>query len=384
MKKRTLIALFLLMIIFCSLFVFASCEKGNDEKEERDYSKEPLTEEEIKTYVEKTYFDEDGKAKNELWNNAYYTFYYGAHKRKYEYKDIEIKDFSVQFIKDAYGNNEWYLVEFEPSGHRIGKIHSPIEKTAENFFDVKYFFYDYPSPFKILQVEENNRYFQDGRYGMKENGYLIDITEEALKDYLDIENAFMMPIGLKTFDYEANEWIRGKRNYALHPMTENEIEDWVQATFYDDSGNIRANLWEESEENDPFKDRYINHYDGKDVTGYKISFLNTIRDQDKGVYLVEFEPYGYFIGNIYSMPSVNNTYFKSYPSPFALLNINDENRYMYSNRYVAIRDGKYTDIPEEATIGTIYIPYQNYQPQKITYDEEKKIWITEVIEEKQE
>ena len=371
MKKR-LLCIFLLSVLVCTLFVFSSCGK------ERDYTEEPLTKEEIRSYVEKKYFDKDGNFINWYFENAS-----NGYALKEPFKEADITDFDVQFIKDANGKERFFLVEFEPNFHIYGYRDQALEDP--NRWQLSFWLRPFPSPFKILNVKEDERYMETPFFATKRDGYLVAIDDEALYGrYLTETRTGKWNGGtsetptLVTYDYEANEWIQGTRNYRLHPLTETEIENWIQTTFYSATGEIKANLWQEAEARDPLKERYVEHYDGKEVTGYKLSYLKDI-DGKEEIYLIEFEPYGYKVGSIYFAPNADG--FKPYPSPFALLDISEENRYYSYGRFVTIRDGKYTDITEEATMGRVYAPNQYYRPKRITYDEETKSWVTEFIEE---
>lgn len=58
----------IILLLFAEiLLIFISCGKSD----ERDYVKDPLTKEEIEKSVQKTYFDQNGSPKYELWQNAY-------------------------------------------------------------------------------------------------------------------------------------------------------------------------------------------------------------------------------------------------------------------------------------------------------------------------
>ena len=371
--KKKILCVILLSVLVCSLFVFSSCGK------ERDYTEEPLTKEEIRSYVEKKYFDKDGNFINWYFENAS-----NGYALKEPFKEADITDFDVQFIKDAHGNEKFFLVEFEPTFHIFGYREEAFE--YPNKWQPSFWLRPFPSPYKILGINEEERYSEDFLYATKRDGYLVAIDDEALYGrYLTETRTGKLDGGTSdkpiflTYDYEAEKWIKGTRNYVLHPYTEEEIREIVQKEFFYANGKPREYLWNEAKS--PYNLK--NKYDGKAVVGFsmqplispdKNSTAENLKTKEKTYYLVEFDPYGYILFSLYS--EFNMSWFRPYPSPFKISEIADDNRYVaLAHKCATFIDGELTII-DDVLFDTVLVEPKGYKRRKTVYDFEKNAWVT--------
>ena len=76
----------------------------------------PLTEKEITKKVNEEFFDEEGKGIKWFWKST------DGNYSLYDYDGEDITGFTLQFIKGLDGKEEWFLVEFEPTGHKEKRI----------------------------------------------------------------------------------------------------------------------------------------------------------------------------------------------------------------------------------------------------------------------
>ena len=171
----------------------------------------------------------------------------------------------------------------------------------------------------------------------------------------------------------------------LIPYTASSLEKTTNETFFDKNG-AKMEIWEnylnsnkewlETYENIKVKDDFVL----QKVTGFTISELNQIGGTDK-MFLVEFEPQGYFIMAAHSTnPPIAS--FRAYPSPYKLLDIPEEDRYYITgadgNSFGAMIDGRIIGIFELAYYGNIYeYPYDGWELQIKTYNQENNRWENE-------
>ena len=373
MKKR-LLCIFLLSVLACTMFVFASCGK------ERDYTEEPLTKEEIRSYVEKKYFDKDGNFINWYFENAS-----NGYALKEPFKEADITDFDVQFIKDAHGNEKFFLVEFEPTFHIFGYREEAFE--YPNKWQPSFWLRPFPSPYKILGINEEERYSEDFLYATKRDGYLVAIDDEALYGrYLTETRTGKLDGGTSdkpiflTYDYEAEKWIKGTRNYVLHPYTEEEIREIVQKEFFYANGKPREYLWNNYRSSYTLRQKY----DGKNITGFSLQLLTSsdywqstkegLKTQKEKYFLVEFEQYGYILAPLFKEFDIS--WFRPYPSPFKISEIADDNRYVaLAHKCATFIDGELTII-DDVLFDTVLVEPKGYKRRKTVYDFEKNAWVT--------
>jgi len=173
----------LVISLFALVFVLGGCSSGAD----RNYEKEPLTVEEIRAETQKRFFDVNGKLRESGYEGGHFVggSYWAnglANSSKYEpsayeamqgYMD-DIVGFDVQLIKSIWGCYSYFLVEFEPYGFFCGCL-------TENYL-VSYF-HPFPSPFKLSNIADEDRYFLYYRFMGRSYKFL---TPTAEGEYVDI------------------------------------------------------------------------------------------------------------------------------------------------------------------------------------------------------
>lgn len=178
-KKVKTVLCCMLLFVFCLLFV--GCDKG------KETSQIPLTVEDVKRLTEEKFFDEEGNAYKEYWENCWLNREENA---LWHYNGEEITGFEVQRIKGFDGEDDCFLIEFAPTGHFIGKFGKTFAATS---------FQAYPSPFKIYDVPQERRYAYDvgdGRFicGIdREPGKIVQITATS-----SLQKIFSSPYGAGT------------------------------------------------------------------------------------------------------------------------------------------------------------------------------------------
>ncbi len=168
----------------------------------------------------------------------------------------------------------------------------------------------------------------------------------------------------------------------LIPYTASSLEKKTNETFFDEN-DAKMEIWEndldsnrkwlETYRNIKIKDDFVL----QKVTGFTVSELNWIGGEDK-MFLVEFEPQGYFIMAAHS-PNPPIASFCAYPSPYKLLNIPEEDIYYITcadgDSFGAMIDGRIKSIFDLAYYGNIYeYPYEGWEPQIKTYNQENNRW----------
>ena len=178
----------------------------------------PLTEKEIKKEVQKKYFDEDGNAIKWYWELTDSNF------SKFEYGGDDITGFSIEFIKGLNGKEEWFLVEFEPTGHIIGSIY-------ESFRYCSSYFCAYPSPYKLLGVENKIKYVisQEPNYqticGIEQDDYVYNIS--GITNWKYIIRKCPEPTGyMRIYNLSTQEW---EENVYVG-FFDDETKTWIKET----------------------------------------------------------------------------------------------------------------------------------------------------------
>ena len=197
-------------ILLLSLICLCGCTENfdNDDSNKREL----LTIEEIENEVINLFCNEDGSYDTSYWVRFNSRNYHPEMQSIIDgvgSGDIKIEGFSIQFIKGLDENDDWYLVEFEPSGHLVGKRDTDFSTAG---------FRVYPSPFKLCNVEKENRYVDTSSYyhGLmqgitylsKSNDYLCDFGSEALNKYVSPSFSLDEDFAgfLRTYNQETNEW----------------------------------------------------------------------------------------------------------------------------------------------------------------------------------
>lgn len=160
------------------------------------------------------------------------------------YKDIKVTGFDIQYLKDINGENTWFLIEFYPTGSFHGLTNQPSSGNLKGFYS------DYPSIFKVLGIEKDNRYCDYFHLATMINGRLISLDDEQGRlamqagwdDALDGH-------GIEHRDRQIVE-IRGKEGNIVYSYEtqkwENEIftEEEVENYFINKSSMKMASLTE--------------------------------------------------------------------------------------------------------------------------------------------
>ena len=183
-----------LIVVSCVLLVsFAGCTGLWSKK------REPMTIEEIRQKTQEKFFDKDGNPIVWRWQNSYQEEYV---INPINWDEFAITGFEVTIIKNLYGYENCYLVEFEPMGHFFGLLHMEFSYEHFRFF---------PSPFKLLNIDDGDRYIDFGpeppRYAAMIDGEMVSILGIATQGSI-----FKLPYeGYKpdyvTYDFEAKKWI---------------------------------------------------------------------------------------------------------------------------------------------------------------------------------
>lgn len=126
----------------------------NDETEEYP---EPYSKEDIEKMIRNKYFDKDGNAIAEYWENTMKV------KGITDFIMPKITGFEVYFIKDAQTNDEdWFLVEFEPIGCYLGcrysNKHQNDSSLGGSWPHPDYAFSGLPSYAKLLGIPYEKLY----------------------------------------------------------------------------------------------------------------------------------------------------------------------------------------------------------------------------------
>ena len=176
----------------------------------------PLTEKEITKKVNEEFFDEEGNGIKWFWESM------DGNYSLYDYGGEDITGFTLQFIKGLNGKEEWYLVEFEPTGHIIGCIYDTYRSRC---------FYPYSSPYKLLGLENRDKYIIDrdvaGRTncGIEKDGYVISISSEANWRYVYATapkpTEYRRVYNLSTQEWEENVYVG---------IFDEETKTWVKET----------------------------------------------------------------------------------------------------------------------------------------------------------
>lgn len=151
-----------------------------------------LDKDEIDEWVRSRYFYENGEAKRYFWENSAAAYYNNPYHYEYE----EVTDYEITFIKNIYEENTVFLVEFEPSGFIYGTRNL-------RFYS---FLYHHPSPFKLLDIPKEDRYYVGDKLAARRGEYIVNIEEEAY-----VGRVYPAPEGYEretyVWDYEKNWWI---------------------------------------------------------------------------------------------------------------------------------------------------------------------------------
>ncbi len=225
--KRILVIILLIAILCTSIFVFLGCTSNIDTTKttcehgtpldidgwgclQCNPYPDPWSIEEIEEYVREKFFNEDGTAKMSYWNNSIkgYDPKYTEIPIEDDFINLyplptEITGFDVQFIKDVDGEETYYLVEFEPSGYIIGKRDQTVIS-----------FYYYPSPYKILNVDSDNRYavFRNSTAAYYK-GKLINLGIEAFKNTSKLYSVTRDPnVYYYHYDFEQGKFVWAPRS----------------------------------------------------------------------------------------------------------------------------------------------------------------------------
>lgn len=169
--KKKLVSILSAIVMLTVIFLFAGCNIPNNNQNGALQRREtPMTVEEIREMIQKRYFNEDGSVNKDRWQ----VHGYFPQSELEAFLNQEITGFDVQIIKNAEGKEESFLVEFEPTGHAVGSVW--WEQVGD--FNI------YPSAFKTLKVEEDNRYLfpflQWWAYATMVDGELIEINKVGL------------------------------------------------------------------------------------------------------------------------------------------------------------------------------------------------------------
>ena len=194
--------------------------------------------------------------------------------------------------------------------------------------------------------------------------------------------AGLIPLGLTACEEKEYE-----RDYAKDPLTLEEIEQWTQQKCFDENGNANKYIWHES--NLVLKEKRIWDYQDEDITGFTVYMVNGF-DGDPGWFLVEFEPFGHYFGNIYKGHGFYT--FSPYPSPFKILGIPYEEAYVlgytsqrpdYGRKQYGLIFSVFDDAYANVYVPTTYFPqYNSFGDLKgMAYDQSLKKWIELGIEE---
>jgi len=167
---KKLIYVLLSLVLTFTIFALVGCKPesesvnktGGDLESKEEFHE--MTIEEIRQKTQERFYDENGNLDTWQWENSANT------PGLYPFVMPEITGFDVQIIKNLYGMEVWYLVEFEPTGFFYGLT------TKE--FGV-YDFMHYPSPFKLLNIEKDNRYCNWRTFATMRDGELVEISDEA-------------------------------------------------------------------------------------------------------------------------------------------------------------------------------------------------------------
>ena len=145
------------------------------------------------------------------------------------------------------------------------------------------------------------------------------------------------------------------------PMTEEEIKLAIQKKFYDENGEPRVEKWKENNYfrniTDENMKAEILQNTGKD--GFEFSKIKNMLNGEEEFFLVEFKPYGHLID---FLRQNKNKYFIGiefypYPSPYKILEIPHENRYLTmgilkglirEKRCCTLKEGRFVTIENEA------------------------------------
>ncbi len=174
--RNLAIVLTLSITIFCGA-IFTSCNK------EEEPEPTPLTIEEIEQLVQNDFFNEDGSLKLNYWKWWYENDRFNMMRPEIQtmLENVvlgvtPVTGFEVSLIQDKNGEYTSYLVEFEPIGHICGKI--------TDYSAIKFEFY--PSPFKLLNVPKEERYFDifsfSGIYNVQVCATYVDGVLRSLDD----------------------------------------------------------------------------------------------------------------------------------------------------------------------------------------------------------
>ena len=201
---KTSVSVILLATILMSMTFLIACGTKNNNN-----TKATLTKEDIEKSVIEFFRKKDGTFDTTFWARGedinIYKENVSEEMRQIIDGTIQITGFSVQLLKGIDEKENWYLVEFEPSGHIVGR-------TDEQFSIAG--FRKYRSPFKLCNISTENRYVHTfGYYGVaqginyltKHNGYLCDFGHRAIDTYIKdiyIENKDVLLI----YNQETQEW----------------------------------------------------------------------------------------------------------------------------------------------------------------------------------
>ena len=197
-KSILLVRAISLIVVLCVLFLsFAGCTGLWSKK------REPMTVEEIRQKTQEVFFDNEGNPIVWRWRNGYRE---EEVVNPIKWDEFEIIGFEVTIIKDLYGDECVYLVEFEPTGHLFGLL--PQEFSYEHFCF-------YPSPFKLLNIDEGDRYIDFGPeppvYAAMIDGEMVAIEWVALYGSVYKPQKGWEPEH-RTYDFEAKKWINHTNN----------------------------------------------------------------------------------------------------------------------------------------------------------------------------
>ena len=204
--KRKIIFGYLVVIITTITLLSVACSSIGLENKDEGVN---LTKVDIEKSVIEMFCREDGSFDTSYWERGEDI---GVYKEEVSKEicqiidgTIKITGFSVQLLKGIDEEKNWYLVEFEPSGHIVGKTNEKFSIAG---------FRKYRSPFKLLNISTENRYVHAaGYYGVaqgidyltKHNGYLCSFGNRVIDAYIKdiyIENTSVLLV----YNQETHVW----------------------------------------------------------------------------------------------------------------------------------------------------------------------------------
>ena len=127
-------------------------------------------------------------------------------------------------------------------------------------------------------------------------------------------------------------------NDAPKKKTVEDIENFVRNKFFDEDGNAEMWRWgfQYDEKGDYYyRDLYPSHK-VKKINGFTVSLIKNVENDEYDFYLVEFDTTGYMFGSLSGTDffvGPGGYTLLPYSSPFKVLKIKEEDRYMSKNGY---------------------------------------------------